>query len=261
MSVISMRSKDFIVLDKGHVVRDFKFRCTSLPKVTEDQWFMVLGALDCDHCGEDFGYDGFTVDVETNVLTILGDECKYPQGLTSIVELDVPSGKMLVANVLRPVFRVEEDFEIGLSSAYGRHKMTKAYEEQGMVNLFVSNTSPEFYRTGADRFVVANVDNDYIYFSEEDAAKDIQEKISGWKEAGSIITDVWAYEVADYDVFVSRGGKPEELSNSFVVDVEPGTYRFVHHEGEAGFDWDSDEPVLVFTEIERVVNIVREGES
>lgn len=258
MSIVNMSSKDFTVLDKGHVVRDFKFRCTSLPQLTDDQWFMVLGALDCDHCGEDFGYDGFTIDVETNVLTILGDECKYPQGLTSTVDLDVPSGKMVAANVLRPVFQVEEKFEVGLSSAYGRHKMTKAYEEQGMVNLFVSNTSPSLYRTGADRFVMANVDDDYIYSSEEDAAKDIQEQISGWEEVGNIITDVWAYEIADYDLFVSRGGKPEELSNSFVVDVEPGTYRFVHHEGEVGFDWGSDEPVLLFTEIEKVNKSIKD---
>jgi hypothetical protein len=57
---------------------------------------------------------------------------------------------------------------------------------------------------------------------------------------------------ADYEYWLSMGGDPETLdSGDTVVHVTPGTYQFVHHSGERGFDIDSDETVI-FAHVERM---------
>ncbi|AVV46618.1 hypothetical protein PYK79_15975 [Streptomyces sp. ID05-04B] len=68
----------------------------------------------------------------------------------------------------------------------------------------------------------------------------------------SICTDLWAYSIADLEHWKSQGSDPANLGwSDTVVEVPPGTCRFINHSGERGFDRDAVETVT-FAHVERI---------
>lgn len=129
-----------------------------------------------------------------------------------IVELNVPSGRMVVANDLRDGFVVIGDYDINTED--GIRRTSKKYAETGMVFLYVGNTDPTLFRSKGRTF--------QFYVGRK---VDGRNPVPGSRAVANILTDLWWYCAVDYDEYVRRyGKKPVGL----VLNCEPGVYRFTH---------------------------------
>jgi hypothetical protein len=223
--------------------------------------FIYAGAFNCATCDE---YPSFSVEVDEAgepVKLVAKNACGLTEGVPMVIELAVPSGKIIVTDSLRPVF----DFDLlNYNSKAGQAEAQQIMAAQGCAFGPVGNSSPSLVRIGgaeSNSYVISNFDEelepgDDGYFAGEKLA--------------SICTDLWAYSIADFDHFVataramfeaaSEKGRDDLAQDDLlswavqpgdahdridqlgwtvtVVDVTPGTYRFTHHTGEAGFDDD-----------------------
>lgn len=182
------------------------------------------------------------------------DPCPYPDGITSVVEVAFPSGRIIVTDDLRPVFNWRDehgnDSFASYNTALGQHQAILEMAKQGCAYGPVGNTCPSLYRLPAPgKFVIASP----AYSESEDDYGDDEFDLSlpGAEKLASICTDLWAYSIADYELWRARGGDPSTLDWSRrVLDIAPGTYRFTHHTNERAFDHDADE--LIFANIEKI---------
>lgn len=171
------------------------------------------------------------------------EPCTLPDGITTVVDVAFPSGKIIVTDDLRPVYDWDEG-SASYNSALGQAQAIKAMAALGCAYGPVGNSCPSLWRTGNDSYVIARGDWD-------DDTDWPRLSIPGAKAVASICTDLWAYSIADYEDWKSKGGDPSTVAwNRMVVDVIPGVYRFMHHTGERGFDRDADE--VIFAHVERV---------
>lgn len=139
--------------------------------------------------------------------------CKYPEGMPAYeIFLNVPSGKMVVANDLRKFFPIVGDYEI--ECVEGCKKTTEKYAEVGMAHAFVGNTCPDMYKVKDGEFVIG-------------ISTERKRPVKGCRHVASICTDLWWFSIVDYDQFVVRSGR-EPGKYEEVVDVKPGVYRFRH---------------------------------
>lgn len=203
----------------------------------------------CYHCGRRLRYrlNGDMVQAAGDGQTF-SEPCQFPNGLTTTTTIRVPSGQMIVADDLRPVYGDFNETRFApYDTAYGSHQVIEAYAAQGCAYGPVLNTSPTLYQTGMDTFVIASVPYD----------DDINPVVpQGWAARAWIVTDLWAYSIADYDDWKDRCGDDvdhykDRLGHWSVVDVYPGSYEFTYHGGEAGFDYHGD-GVVVFANIRRL---------
>ena len=187
----------------------------------------------CFICGEepDLCIDGVSMRPEK--------PCAYPKGISLSFELNVPSGVMVVANDLRPEFKVLGDYDI--NTRMGCVKQSLAMAKQGCAHAFVGNTCPGVYKVGKDKFVIANP----IYDEKRD--KTVLPK--NWEEVASICTDLWWYSIVDADKFKRRGLKFGEGIDK--VNVRPGVYKFTHFRHLLDFD-DSSGKKVIFSEVQWV---------
>lgn len=186
-------------------------------------------------------------------ITVLNDPCPYPDGLVTEWELNVPSGKIVVANDLRDWFPSDEDHDV--NSMLGTHLTTLGYAEVGMSHGFVGNTCPDVYRDGEDRFVVGSY-RDEIWDAEDREYRPNPEPCPWGKKVADVCTDLWWYSIVDYDEFLRRLAHytpDEDLQEILdrwsmrVVDVRPGVYKFRHDQGT-----DRDAAVVEYATFERV---------
>ncbi|WP_328372988.1 hypothetical protein OG800_49460 (plasmid) [Streptomyces sp. NBC_00445] len=170
------------------------------------------------------------------------DPCPYPDGITTEITLSVPSGKIIVTDNLRPIYRVDVDAFACYNSTLGQAQVVEAMAAIGCAYGPVGNTCPGLYRTGPDSYVIAKPrhdDHDNPSLPEEACL-------------ATICTNLWAYSIADFEHWKARGGDPDKLGwSETIVDVPPGTYRFIHHSGERGFDRDGPDTVI-FAHIELI---------
>lgn len=170
--------------------------------------------------------------------------CPHPDGITTTINLSVPSGKLLVSDNLRPVYDWTDDSLLHYDSVLGRARAIEAMAAIGCAFGPASDRSLGLYRTEPDRYIIATPWIDF----DNDEAPSIPEDT----RLADICTDVWAYSIADYEDWISKGGDPETLDGGdTIVNVTPGTYQFVHHSGERGFDFDVDETVI-YAHVERI---------
>lgn len=185
--------------------------------------------------------------VEGRVL--IQEPCAYPEGITTVTEVAFPSGKIIVTDDLRPVFSHGDPNQMAdYNSALGQHQVILNMAQQGCAYGPVRNTDPNLYRlAAAGQFIIASP-----AYDDEGEEQGFKESIYHGAEAiASVCTGLWAYSIADYELWKSRGGDPDKLRwCDTVVDITPGVYRFTHHTGERGFDWDADE--LIFAHVERI---------
>lgn len=192
----------------------------------------------CGNCGE---YVGVEYVDEENVRS--KTECTLPDGITTVVEIDVPSGKVVINDSLRDVYDAEDD-GLNYNSKLGQHIYVERMAELGCAYGPVLNTSPGFYETGEGSYVIARAAMNW----------ETDEEIipEGWVERASVCTDLWAYSIADYDDYVSKGGQIErEYGSPEVVEIPAGRYRLTHHTGEKDFDFDA-EGEIIFGHFERI---------
>lgn len=171
-------------------------------------------------------------------------ECPFPDGVTSKVTLNVPSGKLIVTDDLRPLYEIDDTGFASYNTALGQAQVVEAMAGVGCAYGPVGNSCPGLYRLGPDSFVIANPP--YDEEGEDDDSGILAERLAG------VVTDLWAYSIADFDDWVARGGDPAALGwTESVVEVTPGVYEFTHHTGERTFDRDSD-GIVVYAHVERV---------
>ncbi|MFK0047755.1 hypothetical protein ACIQU4_27440 [Streptomyces sp. NPDC090741] len=178
----------------------------------------------------------------TDTAIKVENPCPYPEGLTTEITLEVPSGKIVVTDGLSPLYSYDDSGLASYNSALGQAEAIRAMAAAGCAYGPVGNSCPGLYRTGPDTYVVARPGYD------EDDNPDLPEDDC----FAGIVTDLWAYSIADFDHWKSRGGDPDTLGWTVsVVDITPGTYRFTHHTGERGFNGDAPGAV-VFAHVERI---------
>jgi hypothetical protein len=179
--------------------------------------------------------------VVTSDAVTVATPCPYPDGLTSVITLEVPSGKVIVTDDLRPVYNWDDAEMASYNSALGQYQATGAMAAAGCAYGPVGNSCPGFYRTGGDTYVIASLAYD------EETDKEVLP--AGWELLAGIVTDLWAYSVADFGDWVDKNGDP--ATPAVVVDLPRGTYQFTHHSGERSFNHDA-EGTVVFAHIQRI---------
>jgi len=161
-------------------------------------------------------------------------------GLPEIsVLLNVPSGKLAVANDLRRFYRLIDDHD--MTSFSGMQKIMRSYERIGLAFGFIGNTCPSLFRTDS-RHLAIGVKGD------RDGRRNVN-PVDGARAVAHICTDLWWYSLCDLDDLLSIGGGkvPEDVT---VVSVEPGVYR-VRHRYHL-LDREDCRAALVFARIDRI---------
>lgn len=164
----------------------------------------------------------------------LNPRCTNPSGLsTATFELNVPSGKLVIANDLRPLFPVLKDHDV--NGVQGSLLTTLEYASQSMAHGFVGNSCPGVYQMGdgkANTFKVASLALPEHWDSARQRYVHMKRK-SRWrgKRVASICTDLWWYSIADVCECARRAERLGRKLSDFqveIVDVKPGVYKFVH---------------------------------
>ncbi len=191
----------------------------------------------CTVCGE-------YPDVEvTDDSVIVKNPCPCPNGIITETILPVPSGKIIVTDDLRSIYDgFKKEGLADYNTALGQAQVIEAMADLGCAFGCVLNTCPGLYKAGTDRYIIAN----FEYDEKTDGLPSEEENL-----LAGIITDLWAYSIADYEDWKSRGGTPENTGCYTVVDIPPGNYKFTYHGGEPGFD-PHGEGTVIFAHIEKV---------
>lgn len=188
----------------------------------------------CSYCGETkYATDGQRVWAT--------QPCPYPDGLPVQVTLEVPSGRLFVANDLREQFPVaNDDFYVNEQSEIKR--CVEAYAQEGpMLHFFVGNSCPGVHRL-TDEHVVVGTDG-------YDGEGEVEIALGG-DCVDSVCTDLWWVSIVDADVAAERGLIADGVS-SFEVGVVPGTYVLDYHALRRGFERYPEEGVTVFASLYR----------
>lgn len=208
--------------------------------VPMDAGLSLTGLRSCTYCGE----DGFETETNGIAFRITGRPCEFPNGLPPTEwELNVPSGKLVVANDLRLIFPLPEDGKFEMNTNLGCRQTALAYAANGMSHASVGNTSPGVYKCGEGLYKIANEPGEERWDEKKEEWVPIKPapKFEGEKVA-SICTDLWWYSICDHDEYQRRlkhfkqkpknfrGGEPE------FVTVKPGVYRFRHNEEARGHE-------------------------
>lgn len=231
--------KDYPFDANGHVT---SHRGDTIKVITygDNELFITDHVYDCAMCGR------ILETVISGEKVQITAPCTLPDGITTKILLDVPSGKIIVTDDLRPVYDGFNDREFApYNTAMGQAQVVQGYASQGCAYGPVGNSCPGLYRTGEGTYVIASPAYD-------DDVDEILPK--GWELIAGIATDLWAYSIADFGDWTARGGdvrELEELGYAKVVDIAPGTYEFTHHAMEKGFDGHA-EGTVIFAEIRKL---------
>lgn len=162
----------------------------------------------CGECGEPLKayFEADTIHISSES----GNPCPHPRGLDRYsVEIDVPTGELVIANDLRKWFgeapTVPGEF-CDLQTNIGLMRESQAYARLGLGYGFVGNSCPHVYLVGPDSFELG--------YGEKPKKKAL----------GYVCTDLWWYSIADKSRL--PGFKKSHLD--MVVTVTPGRYQLTH---------------------------------
>ncbi len=176
--------------------------------------------------------------------------CPAAGGMTTVIRLEVPSGKIVVDDDMRPLFDgFDHDRFASYNSVRGQAQVITATAGDKCAFGPVGNSCPGLWKVGEDAYIIARMP----YDDDEDSDTEGEEIPSpaDAQRLASICTDLWAYSIVDYDEWVRRGGDPEDMPNmAEIVEIPAGTYEFTHHSGELAFDGDADH--VVWADIRKV---------
>jgi hypothetical protein len=175
----------------------------------------ISTSLSCPFCGKRLKF-------ETNgkEIHVAGNPCPCPEGIDYVdIELNVPSGKIVVDDDLRDWYKADVDrYEI--STTHGVGMWIKTYATIGVAMGFVGNTSPSLYKN-KDKIVIGN--------------KRGKSRGNRWgREVAGVCTDLWWYSIADSEDFKRRleHYTPDITLDDWLkhwshssVKVRPGVYR------------------------------------
>jgi hypothetical protein len=203
-------------------------------KAPLDRWVPVDAGLrmtlrTCSFCGE----ENFAAETNGLVVRLVGDTCKFANGLPPTEwELNVPSGKLVIANDLRGLFPLPEDEDFDINTTMGCRLTALAYAANGMAHAFVGNSCPGVYKCGDGMFKIVNPPSDEKWDGKKYVKVTPAPEFDGERVAG-ICTDLWWYSICDHAEFKRRCKYFKSKATDFdvkVVNVKPGVYRFRHNE-------------------------------
>lgn len=221
------------------------------PDTPIGEWLKLYeGFRGCQTCGADRTYltNGHKVKMGHS-------PCPYPNGFPFLqVDIDVPSGKICVADDLRMYFGTEErvfkrkgiDFDTlpgridtnkdwrnySLESEYSSMNLWSEYAKDGLACGLVMNTCPGLHKKH----------NEDVYFIGNPPCG--VEEMEGCAVVAKICTNLWWFCIADYDLIMKNkeerdlltmkefGYVWDEEDDWELVDLTPGVYRmtyFAHH--------------------------------
>jgi hypothetical protein len=245
MKKVSMNSGDFVDLpfhQRGHQIT----RDATTPVMLYDNRIPIFldSPMRCAICG---GRVKPTVD--DGVVTA-DTECQAPNGLTTTITLEVPSGRILVTDDLRPIFEIDDTGFESYNTIFGQAQHVKAMAEIGCAYGPVGNSSPTLYDTGNGTYAIATLE-----WNESDDVNDEEEWVipEGWIPLANIVTDLWAYSIADFENWKSKGGDPDALMwCDTIVEIPPGVYEFTLHSGESDFNHNG---ASIYTHIRKIQDL------
>lgn len=198
------------------------------------------------------GMCGSFIDPEvTKEAVRVKDACPASGGITSVIRLEVPSGKIVVDDDMRPMFNgFDHDGFADYNSALGQHQVIEAFAEDKCAFGPVGNSCPALWQIDEGEYIIGRkpwVESlDDPWMDEDDVLAP-----EGARKLASVCTDLWAYSIVDFDEWVRRGGDPEDLPGmAEVVEIPAGTYEFTHHTNELDFDHDADD--VVYADIKKI---------
>ena len=207
------------------------------------RWVQVNGILSlsglqtCSYCGE----SDFSTETNGRVIRLMGKPCKFPNGLPPTEwELNVPSGKLVVANDLRKLFPLPEDESFDINTTMGCRQTALTYAKNGMSHAFVGNSCPGVYKCKDGSFKIVNPPRDEVWDAKKNdyVAVKPKPKFEGERVAG-ICTDLWWYSMCDHDEYTRRLKHFKQKAKDFrveIIDLKPGVYRFRHNESARSHD-------------------------
>jgi hypothetical protein len=161
--------------------------------------------------------------------------CPHPDGVTTTFDLKVPSGRIVYANDLRPVYG-DGHCEASYNTALGHHQYALSMAAKGCAYGHVGNSCPGLYPTGPGSYMIASPE-----YNEADGTEDPPES----QRLALMVTGVWVYSIADYQDWRDKGGRDEDvLGNGGIIDIPAGTYTFTHLTGRRGFSHYADGPIV-----------------
>jgi hypothetical protein len=92
----------------------------------------------CPFCGKRLRFQAFQGRLQ------LDSECPFKKGIPpQELELNVPSGELIVANDLRSLFPLFGSEDV--NTPFGKRNLSRRQAERGMITLFVGNTCPSVF--------------------------------------------------------------------------------------------------------------------
>lgn len=155
----------------------------------------------------------------------------------TVVEIAVPSGKLIISDDLRkaPLFEIDPQQSINYRAGCDAYSKLLA-EKVNVAYASVGNTCPRITVNADGLIQIVSLDwtkETGVLFEE------------GEVEEGQLSTDHWAAMATDYDFWLACGGKSVEEANAkysfethYVLDVAPGKYRWTVFAHSADFDSD-----------------------
>ena len=225
-----------------HVIRDSSMSFRLVTDKQRDQYrawlaggeweaepLEISGGIEgCSYCGQRVKY------VFDGEWRVEGLPCPHPDGLpTTTWELNIPSGKIVVANDLRDLFPMSRECQ-SVNLVVGRHETQLAYAEVGMSHGSVGNTCPDVWRKEEGSYLIANGPpedyKNYRCFKGEDG--EWQEETEEWAEGeyelelskygqqvASVCTDLWWYSIVDYDEYHRRSKFQSDPKKNMAHDM------------------------------------------
>lgn len=152
--------------------------------------------------------------------------CKFPNGVgVDTLYMNFNSGKMVIANDLRPLFKEKSGhsqyiidksgYYNSINSDYGVQLNTRYWAEKGMVYLQVGNTSPSIF---VKKHGIITFKNQYNYDPKTD--KETKNYTADEKRKGYVCTDLWAICAIDYDLFLRLCEESEINAEEFLEEQD-----------------------------------------
>jgi hypothetical protein len=230
------------------------------------KYMHLYGCFDrliCDCCAKTFrdGYfsaDGELILIEANAYFNSAGKlestskpmeiCEYADGFPPYsVEIDIPSGTMMLANRFYGFDEWEGEDpkqkysnEYNICQVYGCKKTTELNASKGMINMNIGNCGCDMFQTDETKtkFMVG-----YDY-------SEVESEFEAYTKVGEVITDYWGYHIMDADK-VSELGLEYEQDDIHKVECVAGRYRFTHRYHLLT----EDDDACVYTEIERIGDV------
>lgn len=203
--------------------------------------------MHCSGCGVHLNLS-YHNGVFTNYVRALKDKpqckpCGYDKDTmdTFSVSLNVASGKLVVANDFRSLFKEEnkesDNYIIEKSGYYnsinsdlGKKLNTEYYASKKMIYVYAGNSCPSiFYNKNKQEIVFKR---EYHYNSETD--EETSNCLEGETLLGYVCTDLWAVQCMDYNDLAERCQQNNvwienilKKLDCVVIDVEPGVFDVV----------------------------------